>query len=246
MWQLDVGQGLAVLLRTRQHSLLYDAGPARGESDLGERVVLPTLRKLGVDSLDLLVVSHAHADHAGGAGAIERGLPIRRAIGGEPLEAVPLQPCVSGEQWEWDGVRFSLWRWADARTSNDRSCVLLVEASGERLLLAGDMEAGAERAWLAAMDSPRIDWLQSPHHGSRSSSSEAFIRAAAPRGVLISRGRNNSFGHPHAQVVERYRRHGMTLHDTAVEGALHLVLGVQGKVEGMRSQRRFWRDARGG
>jgi len=246
VWQLDVGQGLAVLLRTRQHSLLYDAGPARGESDLGERVVLPTLRKLGVDSLDLLVVSHAHADHAGGAGAIGRGLPIRRAIGGEPLEAVPLQPCVSGEQWEWDGVRFSLWRWADARTSNDRSCVLLVEASGERLLLAGDMEAGAERAWLAAMDSPRIDWLQSPHHGSRSSSSEAFIRAAAPRGVLISRGRNNSFGHPHAQVVERYRRHGMTLHDTAVEGALHLVLGVQGKVEGMRSQRRFWRDARGG
>lgn len=246
VWQLDVGQGLAVLLRTRQHSLLYDAGPARGESDLGERVVLPTLRKLGVDRLDLLVVSHAHADHAGGAGAIGRGLPIRRAIGGEPLEAVQLQPCVSGEQWEWDGVRFSLWRWADARTSNDRSCVLLVEASGERLLLAGDMEAGAERAWLAAMDSPRIDWLQSPHHGSRSSSSEAFIRAAAPRGVLISRGRNNSFGHPHAQVVERYRRHGMTLHDTAVEGALHLVLGVQGKVEGMRSQRRFWRDARGG
>ncbi|WP_367599598.1 DNA internalization-related competence protein ComEC/Rec2 [Pseudomonas fulva] len=246
VWQLDVGQGLAVLLRTRQHSLLYDAGPARGESDLGERVVLPTLHKLGVDSLDLLVVSHAHADHAGGAGAIQRGLPVRRAIGGEPLEEVQLQPCVSGEDWEWDGVRFSLWRWADGRTSNDRSCVLLVEASGERLLLAGDMEAGAERAWLAAMDSPRIDWLQSPHHGSRSSSTEAFIRAAAPRGVLISRGRNNSFGHPHAQVVERYRRHGMTLHDTAVEGALRLVLGAQGGVEGMRTQRRFWRDTRGG
>lgn len=246
VWQLDVGQGLAVLLRTRQHSLLYDAGPARGESDLGERVVLPTLRKLGVDSLDVLLVSHAHADHAGGAGAIQRGLPVRRAIGGEPLEEVQLQPCVSGESWEWDGVRFSLWRWADARTSNDRSCVLLVEASGERLLLAGDMEAGAERAWLAATDSPRIDWLQSPHHGSRSSSTEAFIRAAAPRGVLISRGRNNSFGHPHAQVVERYRRHGMTLHDTAVEGALRLVLGAQAGVEGMRSQRRFWRDVRGG
>lgn len=246
VWQLDVGQGLAVLLRTRQHSLLYDAGPARGESDLGERVVLPTLRKLGVDSLDVLLVSHAHADHAGGAGAIQRGLPVRRAIGGEPLEEVQLQPCVSGESWEWDGVRFSLWRWTDARTSNDRSCVLLVEASGERLLLAGDMEAGAERAWLAAVDSPRIDWLQSPHHGSRSSSTEAFIRAAAPRGVLISRGRNNSFGHPHAQVVERYRRHGMTLHDTAVEGALHLILGAQGGVEGMRSQRRFWRDVRGG
>ncbi|MFP3458034.1 MBL fold metallo-hydrolase, partial [Psychrobacter sp. SIMBA_152] len=72
VWQLDVGQGLAVLLRTRHHSLLYDAGPATGEYDLGERVVLPTLRKLGVGSLDLMLISHAHADHAGGGGAIHR------------------------------------------------------------------------------------------------------------------------------------------------------------------------------
>ncbi|WEK29691.1 MAG: DNA internalization-related competence protein ComEC/Rec2 [Candidatus Pseudomonas phytovorans] len=246
VWQLDVGQGLAVLLRTRHHNLLYDAGPARGESDLGERVVLPTLRKLGVASLDLLLVSHAHADHAGGAAAIQRGLPIGRVIGGEALDDVELQHCASGEQWEWDGVRFSLWRWAGGRSSNDRSCVLLVEAQGERLLLAGDIEAGAERAWLAANDSPRVDWLQSPHHGSRSSSTEAFIRATAPRGVLISRGRNNSFGHPHAQVVERYRRHGVKMHDTAVEGALRLMLGGQGEIESVRGQRRFWRDVVGG
>ncbi|WP_445672801.1 DNA internalization-related competence protein ComEC/Rec2 [Pseudomonas inefficax] len=241
VWQLDVGQGLAVLLRTRHHNLLYDAGPARGESDLGERIVLPTLRKLGVSSLDLMLISHAHADHAGGAAAIQRGLPVKRVIGGEELDDVQLQPCASGEQWEWDGVRFSLWRWADGRSSNDRSCVLLVEAQGERLLLAGDIEAEAERAWLAANDSPRIEWLQSPHHGSRSSSTEAFIRATAPRGVLVSRGRNNSFGHPHGQVVERYRRHGVVMHDTAVEGALRLVLGGWGEVEGMRGQRRFWR-----
>lgn len=241
VWQLDVGQGLAVLLQTRHHTLLYDAGPARGESDLGERVVLPTLRKLGVGSLDLMVISHAHADHAGGAAAIQRGLPVRRAIGGEALDDVQLQPCVSGEQWDWDGVRFSLWRWADGQSSNDRSCVLLIEAQGERLLLAGDMEAAAERAWLAETEAPRIDWLQAPHHGSRSSSTEAFIRATAARGVLISRGRNNSFGHPHVQVMERYQRHGLAVHDTAVEGALRLVLGRQGEVEFVRGQRRFWR-----
>ncbi|WP_313203191.1 DNA internalization-related competence protein ComEC/Rec2 [Pseudomonas sp.] len=242
VWQLDVGQGLAVLLRTQNHTLLYDAGPAKGETDLGERVVLPTLRKLGVDRLDLMLVSHAHADHAGGAAAILRSLPVERAIGGEALADVQLQPCASGEQWIWDGVHFSLWRWADGQSSNDRSCVLMVEAQGERMLLAGDMEAGAERAWLADTAAPGIDWLQSPHHGSRTSSSEAFIRATAPRGVLISRGRNNSFGHPHMQVVERYRRHGVVVHDTAVEGALRVVLGGQGEVEGVRRQRRFWRD----
>jgi competence protein ComEC len=241
VWQLDVGQGLAVLLRTRHHSLLYDAGPARGDSDLGERVVLPTLHKLGVRQLDVMLISHAHADHAGGAAAIHRGLPVRRAIGGEALADVQLQPCTRGERWTWDGVGFSLWRWSDGQSSNDRSCVLMVEAQGERMLLAGDMEAGAERAWLADTETPAVDWLQAPHHGSRTSSSEAFIRATAPRGVLISRGRNNSFGHPHAQVVERYRRHGVVVHDTAVDGALRVVLGGQGEVTGVRRQKRFWR-----
>ncbi|MBK5007177.1 DNA internalization-related competence protein ComEC/Rec2 [Pseudomonas sp. S60] len=243
VWQLDVGQGLAVLLRTRSHTVLYDAGPAMGDSDLGERVVLPTLRKLGVRSLDLMLISHAHADHSGGAGAVRRGLPVARTMGGEEVDGLQLQPCASGERWVWDEVQFSLWQWDRGRSSNDRSCVLLVEARGERLLLAGDMEAGAERAWLAAMPATGIDWLQAPHHGSRSSSTEPFIRATAPRGVLISRGRNNSFGHPHAQVVERYRRHGLEVHDTAVDGALRLVLGRHGEVEGWRRQRRFWREA---
>ncbi|WP_415842655.1 DNA internalization-related competence protein ComEC/Rec2, partial [Pseudomonas reidholzensis] len=97
--QLDVGQGLAVLLRTRNHSLLYDAGPARGDSDLGESVVLPTLRKLGVDRLQVMLISHAHADHAGGAAAVHRGLPIERVLAGEPAElpgALQAQPCGVG------------------------------------------------------------------------------------------------------------------------------------------------------
>lgn len=243
--QLDVGQGLAILLRTRHHTLLYDAGPALGEADLGQRVVLPTLRKLGVRELDLMLISHAHADHAGGAGAIQRGLPVIRVIAGE-AQAMPAtlqaQPCASGERWQWDGVLFTLWHWADAPDSNQRSCVLLVEAQGERLLLAGDLEADAERAWLADTPSPRVDWLQAPHHGSRTSSTQAFLKATAPRGVLISRGRYNSFGHPHAEVIARYRRHGLLMHDTALHGALRLRLGSGGEVERQRSQRRFWRE----
>ncbi|WP_369990436.1 DNA internalization-related competence protein ComEC/Rec2 [Pseudomonas xanthosomatis] len=242
VWQLDVGQGLAVLLRTRQHNLLYDAGPAQGDSDLGESVVLPTLRKLGVKQLDLLLISHAHADHAGGAAAIRRGLPVLRELGGEGTGGAI---CNSGERWQWDGVAFELWHWPQGPSSNERSCVLRVQAGGERLLLAGDMEAGAERAWLASNANTRIDWLQAPHHGSRSSSTEAFIQALAPRGVLISRGRHNSFGHPHAQVIERFGRHGVQVHDTAIDGALGLRLGSQGGVVGERAGRRFWREGGG-
>ncbi|MBC3438784.1 DNA internalization-related competence protein ComEC/Rec2 [Pseudomonas sp. BW16M2] len=242
VWQLDVGQGLAVLLRTRNHALLYDAGPAQGGSDLGETVVLPTLRKLGVKALDVMLISHGHADHAGGAAAVRRGVPVARVLAGEVagLEAASL--CRSGERWQWDGVDFELWHWPQGASSNERSCVLRVQAKGERLLLAGDMEAGAERAWLAATVDPRVDWLQAPHHGSRTSSSEPFVQATAPRGVLISRGRHNGFGHPHGQVIERYRRHGVVVHDTAVEGALRLVLGSKGGVEGVRRERRFWRS----
>lgn len=245
VWQLDVGQGLAVLLRTQHHSLLYDAGSAMGINDLGQSVVLPTLRGLGVNRLDLMLISHAHADHAGGALAVQRGLPVARVLAGEARElpvALGAQVCSSGERWEWDGVTFSLWYWPGGKSSNDRSCVLLVEAQGERLLLAGDMEAAAERAWLASADAARVDWLQSPHHGSRSSSTEPFIRAIAPRGVMISRGRYNGFGHPHPQVIERYRRHGLAVHDTALHGALRLQLGSRGEVEGLRAQRRFWRE----
>ncbi|WP_459206234.1 DNA internalization-related competence protein ComEC/Rec2 [Pseudomonas sp. MLB6B] len=242
---LDVGQGLAVLVRTRHHALLYDAGPAFGELDLGEQVVLPTLRRLGIRQLDLMLISHAHVDHAGGASALQRGLPIGRVISGEPSElpgGMEAEPCRTGERWAWDGVEFSLWHWSGAASSNERSCVLLVEAQGERLLLAGDMERGAERAWLAQPAPPTVDWLQAPHHGSRSSSSEPFLRALAARGALVSRGRGNRFGHPHPQVLARYQRHRMRVHDTALHGALMLRLGSHGEVRRLRAERRFWRD----
>ena len=244
VWQLDVGQGQAFILRTRHHTLLYDAGPAMGEVDLGERIVLPTLLKLGVSTLDLMLLSHADADHAGGALAVKRGLPVARVLAGEVQrlpQALQAQPCVAGEHWEWDGVRFSVWQWRDAADSNQGSCVLWVEASGERLLLTGDIDADGERAWLQAATAPHVDWLQAPHHGSRSASSLAFLEALAPKGVFISRGRYNAFGHPHPEVMARFAMLGITPYDSAVEGALSLRLGRFAEPEGIRSQRRFWR-----
>ncbi|VVP75903.1 ComE operon protein 3 [Pseudomonas fluorescens] len=246
IWQLDVGQGLAVLVRTRHHALLYDAGSRFADNDLGERVVLPTLRKLGVGGLDLMLISHAHADHAGGARAVAKGLPVARVVSGEP-EALPpsLQAgdCESGRQWTWDGVNFQLWQWADARESNPKSCVLQIEANGERLLLTGDIDAAAEKALLDGPLAVNTDWLQAPHHGSRSSSSMALLNALQPKAVLISRGQGNSFGHPHPTVLARYRKHGMAIHDSAQQGAIHLQLGRFQSAWSMRQERRFWRDS---
>ncbi|MFS2159606.1 DNA internalization-related competence protein ComEC/Rec2 [Pseudomonas sp. Pseusp122] len=243
--QLDVGQGLAILLRTRQHTLLYDAGPRVGDVDIGQRVVVPAIRKSGVRALDVLLLSHAHLDHTGGALAVQRALPIKRVLGGQQIgipEALPVQLCRNGESWEWDGVTFSTWRWEQARESNPASCVLKVEAGGERLLLTGDIDAQAERVLVDSGFDVRAEWLQAPHHGSRTSSSRPLLNAVAPRGVLISRGRNNSFGHPHPLVMSRYRYLGIATWDSAESGALSLRLGAFDSPVAERARRRFWRD----
>lgn len=244
--QLDVGQGLALILRTRHHTLLYDAGPRSGAVDLGARVVLPSLKRLGVGALDMMLLSHADADHAGGAAAVARVLSIKRVVGGE-TEGLPAlldtQPCISGEQWAWDGVSFELWQWPDAVDGNPKSCVLHIQANGERLLLTGDIDRAAEQAFLASTLAVPTDWLQAPHHGSRSSSSWPFLQRLAPKSVLISRGRGNAFGHPHPQVVERYQALGTQVYDSAEQGAVRLRLGAFAPPIVARSQRRFWREA---
>ncbi|MBV6822745.1 DNA internalization-related competence protein ComEC/Rec2 [Pseudomonas sp. PD9R] len=245
IWQLDVGQGLAVLVRTREHTLLYDTGPRFGDFDLGERVVLPTLRKLGVKHLDLMLISHADADHAGGARAVANGLAVNRVVSGDPL-ALPTElqaeACESGRQWTWDGVTFQLWQWPLAGDSNQKSCVLQIEANGERLLLTGDIDTTTERVLLDSPLAVPTDWLQAPHHGSRSSSSMALLNGLQPKAVLISRGQGNSFGHPHPTVMARYRKLGMAIYDSAEQGAIHLQLGRFEAARSMRLERRFWRD----
>ncbi len=245
VWQLDVGQGLAILVRTRHHAMLYDAGPRFGELDQGERVVLPALRKLGVKGLDLMLISHAHVDHAGGARAIAKGLPVKQVVSGEPSDLpVELQAerCDSGRQWTWDEVDFQLWHWPLAGDSNQNSCVLLIEANGERLLLSGDIDAAAERALLDSPLALPIDWLQAPHHGSRSSSSRALLDVLQPKAALISRGQGNSFGHPHPTVIARYQKRGVAIYDSAEQGAIRLQLGRFEPPWSMRQEQRFWRD----
>ncbi|MHB0816928.1 DNA internalization-related competence protein ComEC/Rec2 [Stutzerimonas stutzeri] len=245
VWVLDVGQGLAVLVRTREHALLYDAGPRYGDFDMGERVVFPSLRALGLQSLDLLILSHADSDHAGGAMAIQRHMPAPRVISGEPQRlpaTLDAESCRSGERWEWDGVRFVLWQWSGARNGNQASCVLLVEAGGERLLLTGDIDVSAERALQASDMDIAAHWLLLPHHGSRSSSSAAFIEAVGASDALVSRSLHNAFGHPHPDVLRRLQASGVALHDTAELGAIRIRLGSFEPALGLRGERRFWRE----
>ncbi len=245
VWVLDVGQGLAVLVRTREHALLYDAGPKQGEFDTGERVVVPSLRTLGASRLDLLLLSHADNDHSGGAEAVQRLLRVERVVSGEPSRHAPdlgAEPCESGSTWQWNDVRFSLWQWQAAQDSNQQSCVLQIEANGERILLTGDIDQPAEQAWLASEQQMSSHWLLLPHHGSRSSSSEPFLQGVAAQAALISRSLHNPFGHPHPSVTARLEAFDIKAYDTALHGAIRIDLGSFSPPELQRSQRRFWRE----
>jgi len=249
---VDVGQGLSVIVRTRDHVLVYDAG-ARYPSgfDLGDAAVLPTLHAFGVSRLDALVVSHGDNDHAGGAAAIARAYAPARTLAGESDRIdVPAEACAAGQAWTWDGVDFRVLSPAlevDAAVhGNDRSCVVLVSGRGGRLLLPGDISRGIEPAVAQAVAAGAPLALVVPHHGSRTSSSQAFIDALAPTLAVVSTGWRNRFHHPAAGVVARYAAAGIPLENTALDGAVTLDFPVDAPprlaARERERRRRYWRE----
>lgn len=225
VWVLDVGQGLAILLRTQHHTLLYDTGPSHSiDFNMGDAVVLPSMRALGWSRLDRLIISHADNDHAGGARAVMRAFPDAIVTTGEPARLPGVMPCEPGESWLWDSVRLSLIQPASPADSsgNDRSCVLLVEGRGGSLVLGGDISAKVEASLLDRFPLALPTVLLAPHHGSRTSSSERFIAAIRPSLALVSAGWRNRFGHPHPLVLARYKAAGVFLLNTADTGAIRV------------------------
>lgn len=242
---LDVGQGLAVLVRTANRSLLYDTGPLySAESNAGLRVVVPLLRAVGVRQLDALVVSHRDKDHSGGATAVREALPVGRLLTSIP--ELPGEPCLAGQAWLWDGIRFSILHpvaadyLARTKRANGMSCVLRVENDGGSVLLTADIEAAEERE-LIARDSTglRSDVLVVPHHGGRGSSTPEFVAAVAPREAVFSAGYRNAFKHPRTEVLERYAASRQWRTDR--DGAIHIELGGMAEVSAWRTVRqRYW------
>jgi competence protein ComEC len=241
----DVGHGLAVLVETAGHTLLYDAGPVfRSGFDTGNEIIVPALERRGVDSLDLLVVSHADNDHAGGVGAVLAAYPETRVLKGPDVAKISGDVCVAGEKWQWDGVEFAVLHPAAGfpALGNDSSCVLRVGTHTSSLLLPGDIERLGERA-LIETAAATADVVLIPHHGSATSSSPALVAAAGARYALASAGFLNRWGLPRPDVVARWARAGATVLVTADTGAMTLTLGRQGlELTAERHRRkRYWR-----
>jgi competence protein ComEC len=227
---LDVGQGLSVVVETRRHSLVFDAGPSfRTGSDTGQLVVEPYLRSRGLRALDMLVVSHDDDDHAGGARSVLERIPTRQLRVGPSLKTMPAAQlasqrgeCRRGDAWDWDGVRFE---WLHPGPGpyprdNDGSCVLQVTAGPHAALITGDVEGAAEAEILGSTRIGAVDIVVAPHHGSRTSSSAAFVAVTRPDWIVYAVGHRNRWNFPAARVVQRWEQAGAAGLRTSESGAI--------------------------
>lgn len=231
---LDVGQGLAAVARTHAHVLVFDTGPRFGRDfDAGRAVLVPFLRQAGVRRLDKVIVSHGDNDHIGGLASLLDAIPAAQVLSSVPRATrVPgARHCHAGQRWRWDGVAFRMLHPPpdSRRRGNNGSCVLRIEAAGQAVLLPGDIEAPAERALLRRYGRQlHAAVLIAPHHGSKTSSTAAFLRAVDPGTVLFAVGYRNRFRFPDAGVAARYAALGARSLRTGYAGALRVRIGRRG------------------
>ena len=254
---LDVGQGMALLLETSQHRLLYDTGPTYGrQADAGSQVIVPYLRARGIDHLDALVLSHSDSDHTGGALSLLREIDVDQvysslALDSAIVRATPAhQRCLQGQRWQWDEAVFEMMYPVQALYDSDKwkpnalSCVLKVSLGGRAILLPGDLEAIQEDQLLNGplATALRADVLLVPHHGSGTSSTLPFLQAVQPRLALFQSGYLNRFNHPAPKIYARYGELGIGRLRNDELGAI-TVRFDQGQLqfEGYRqSHARYW------
>ncbi|HSF72089.1 MAG TPA: DNA internalization-related competence protein ComEC/Rec2, partial [Methylotenera sp.] len=254
---LDVGQGLAVVVQTKNHTFLYDAGPRFStQSDAGGRIVVPFLRGIGVKKLEGFMVSHDDIDHSGGAASVLAQLPAAWLMSSFDLDnslpqlgAKKSIQCFAGQTWLWDKVKFevlsptlSSYDNTDIK-DNNRSCVVKVTSQFGSLLLTGDIEKKAENALLE--DVIESDVLIAPHHGSKTSSTHQFVQAVGARHVIFTVGYLNRFKHPKPLIVERFEDNGALTYRSDYQGALTIDFTKTNpiKISALRqSQPRYWHD----
>jgi competence protein ComEC len=238
LWHLDVGQGDSTLIGLPDGTwVLVDGGGQSyaGQPDPGRWAVAPALRALGVRRLRAVVLTHPHPDHMGG---------LKYVLGRWPTDALWRADEVHGVQEvqvletlvrrgggvvqgpppyaQWGGVHVRALLPLQHRQAsvNDHSIVLQLTYKSRRALLMGDAERAAEANVLPYVS--RADILKAGHHGSRTSSSEALLRAVRPQAALISCGAQNRFGHPHPQTLAALKRHHSAVLRTDVLGTVRL------------------------
>lgn len=221
---LDVGQGLAAVIETRQHTLVFDTGPRySARFNTGSAVVAPFLKSRGITEVDRLIVSHGDNDHIGGVDGLKQHIAVADIVTSDRQALTDARVCEAGQQWQWDGVTFHILLpgKGQAGSDNDRSCVLQVRADNIDVLLPGDIEKDSEQRLLSLYGKQlNSDILVVPHHGSATSSGMDFIQAVDPHYALFAVGYRNRYQFPKKRVVARYQQQGSAIMRTDKDGAL--------------------------
>jgi competence protein ComEC len=230
---LDVGTGNAVVLQTREHSLIYDFGPGnRSGFSVGEWVIQPFLRYQGISQVDQIIISHNDQDHSGGLYSVVKNFKQVPVLSGTPEsvrqrfpELQSIRDCHDIKPWRWDGVDFEflMTEKDTTKSDNNRSCVLRISLNDQHILLTGDIESVQERLLLNSFgEKLKADILLVPHHGSLSSSTPEFIDSVSSRHVIFSTGYLNHWRFPKPEILRRYQKTDAHLYRTDQDGAIQV------------------------
>ena len=242
---LDVGQGLAVIIRTENHTLVYDTGSHSPSGfNMGDAALIPFLIANQVNSIDTIIISHGDNDHIGGLQAILNNFTVGRILSSVPNKIPePSELCHSGQSWNWDGVQFDILSPENNSNfkGNNASCVLKISSKNGSILLTGDIEKKAEKALLQNSGvNLAADVMLIPHHGSKTSSTKAFIRSVSPVIAISSSGYKNPYKHPAEVIVKRYRDNGAIVFDTSCSGQLSFTLNNEITINEFRKDQRYF------
>lgn len=246
---LDVGQGLATVIETTHHTLVYDTGPGFSpEQNTGTRILAPFLTAQGITHIDTMIISHGDNDHSGGAHALLQLMPTQQVLTSVPAMFLGSQMCQAGQQWDWDHVHFEMLYPPPGRLNlgNDSSCVLKVTIGAQSILLPGDIEKRTEK-YLLQKDSTQLasTVLIAPHHGSATSSILPFVSAVHPQWVFFAVGYRNRFRFPRLPVLARYHAMDTQWLLTARSGAIQVKMNGKTpiKITQYRTEtRKYWND----
>ena len=247
---LDVGQGMAAVVQTRRHVLVYDTGPAYSKDfNAGSEIVAPFLLSRGISRIDRLILSNGDSDHQGGVTGLQAKIRIDEVLSGEPARIIETNSaaCVAGMSWSWDGVIFTILhpdidkRWR----GNNASCVVRIENAAGSVLLTGDIESAAEQRLVTCCRAALMARLVTmPHHGSATSSGVQFVQAVGAEFALAPTGFLNQYGFPKNEVVSRWQAQGALVLNTALTGAVEFhfspELGITGPDKYRYRASRYW------
>lgn len=252
----DVGQGLSVYGKMAgddendEASWLYDTGAQfRSGFSLGDAVVAKNLLALSGGHLDLMFISHSDNDHAGGEEGLLRKIQVGRTYAGQPKHDHHYNCHNLNNQWQINGgFKWRVFNLKDTQlkrmSDNNLSCVVQIEMAGKRILIPGDVEKSIEHKLVKQFgDHLQSDILLVGHHGSKTSSSNAFVESVNPKLAIISSGLNNTFKHPHSSVIERFKRRSIPVYNTANSGAVEIKLNENSPVIEWRKEKApIWRQ----